>query len=417
MTQTHMITALHTLPGLTSAPIPKPMLSVGLVVDQERVFWGECVGAADFQVKSAATTVEQIVQPRLLGQTLTTFREMSALLTGLIETVILTQTTVVPEPPRPPGPSRRSLLRGQWTADLPQPTPPISTSYEVEQPIASAIQYGLSQALLAAIAWAQDKNPIQILCDEYGRAQPLTAVPFHAEINPDIPLSLQSISHSPIASIGYSLSGTDPILELGPNGEVLQRFAQQLKEALIKTADPQTFAFYFNVRGGYGALRGDNLGQILGMLYELEKASEPFLVRVEDPLLVDGRDEQIKQMATLKSYLRSRRLKLQLVAHAGIKTAADVQAYSERKAVHMLYIDLPQMGSLTESATAVLVAQQQKVGVFLGGSPDETHLAAQSSIQLALALQPTLLLVKPGRLGDAGIASAYNEMKRLLVGH
>ena len=415
MTQRHTITAVLTIPGLTGTAIPGQMLSVGLMVDNEHLFWGECVGTADFQAEPATATVRQVVQPRLQGQPITSFKEIATLLTGLTEKVTLTKTTITPTPPPPPGPSRRSLLRGQWTADPPAPPQPITESYEVERPVASAIGYGLSQALLVAVAWTQNKSVIQVLGDEYGLDQPQTAVPLHAEINPNIPLSIPTITNSPIASIGYSISGTNPIVELGQDGEVLQRFARQLKEELIKTADPQSLAFYFNVRGGYGVLREDKLGQILGMLYGLEKAAEPFLVRVEDPFILDDRDEQIKKMANLKSYLRTRRMKLQLVAHAGIQSAADAQAFVERKAAHMLVIDLPQMGSLAESITAVLAAQQQGIGVLLGGSPDETQLAAQSSLHLALALQPTLLLAKPGRLGDTGIATAYNEMNRLLT--
>jgi methylaspartate ammonia-lyase len=415
MAGTHTITALLTVPGFTSATTPGQILSVGLVLDNEHLFWGECVGTADFQAEPAAETVQQVVRPRLQGQPITTFKDMAAQLNGLTEKVRLTKTTVAPTLPQPPGPSRRSLLRGQWAADPPPPPPPTIESYEVERPVATAIIYGLSQALLAAVAWAQNKSVIQVLCEEHGLAQPQTAVPLHAEINPNIPLSIQTITSSPIASIGYSISGTNPIVELGKDGEVLQRFARQLKEELIKTADPQSLAFYFNVRGGYWALREDKMGQILGMLYGLEKAAEPFLVRVEDPFILDDRDEQIKKMATLKSYVGSKRMKLQLVARAGIRSTADARAFVERKAAHMLVIDLPQVGSLAESITAVLAAQQHEVGVLLGGSPDETQLAAQNALHLAIALQPTLLLAKPGRLGDAGIAAAYNEMTRILL--
>jgi methylaspartate ammonia-lyase len=142
------------------------MLSVGLVVDNEQVFWGECVGTADFQAEAAAATIRQTVLPRLQGQPITTFREMAANLTDLTEKVTLIQTTVAPTPLAPPGPSRRSLLRGQWTAVPPQPPQPIIESYEVERPIASAIQFGHSQALLAAVAWGQGKSVMQLVCDE-----------------------------------------------------------------------------------------------------------------------------------------------------------------------------------------------------------------------------------------------------------
>jgi methylaspartate ammonia-lyase len=184
---------------------------------------------------------------------------------------------------------------------------------------------------------------------------------------------------------------------------------------LIGIVEPESFAFYLNVRGGYGKLYGNQLGKILGALVGLEKAAAPFLVRLVDPLIVNGRDKHIQQMATLRSYLQGRRMKLELVAHTGLETAVDAEAFVAGKAVHMLHLDLPQMGSMDEAITAAQICQQHDISVLWGGSPEETALAARLSVHAALAVQPTLLLVKFGRLGRSGISLTSNEMNRILA--
>jgi methylaspartate ammonia-lyase len=408
------IRSIVTQPGLGVVP-GQTILSVGLVLDDGFVAWGECVAepSEQFDVQAAIRCIDDVVRPFFLNQPLTTFRDVADKLNNLTEIVTLTEATY-PLPSQPPGPSRREILRGQFTA-VPAPPQPIVQQREVERPLLAPIRYGLSQALWQAIAHVQQKTLLAVLVEEYGLMTSSTAVPLHVEINPHTPLSIASITQNPIASIGYSISGINPVIELGQNGEVLQRFVRQLKEQLVGTADPQSFAFHLNVRGGYGQLHDQQLGRILGTLVGLESAAGPFLVRVEDPFLVNGHDEQIKKMALLKSYMATRRMKLQLVAHQGIQSAADAQAFLAGKAAHMLHLDLPQLGSIGEGITAVQACQQNEVGTLWGGSPEETEIAARLSVQAALALQPTLLLVKFGRLGSAAVSLVHNEMIRALA--
>jgi methylaspartate ammonia-lyase len=374
------------------------------------VAWGECVSAQPFSAKKGTACIENLVQPCLVGQSMTSFHELATKLDGLMEAVTITETSY-PHPTMPAGPSRREVLRGQWEA-VPAAIEPVVEQYEVKRPIHAAIRYGVSQAILQAVAHGQQKSPIQVLRDEYGVTREITAVPLHAEINPHMPLSIQTITDSPITSVGYTISGSNPVAELGAKGEVLQRFVRELKEQLVPTADPAQLTFHFNVRGGYGRLCDNNLGQILGMLYGLEKTAEPFRIRVEDPLLLDNRDQHIKKMAELTTYLQLRQMSLQLVAHQGIDSAADATTFIDSHAAHMLHLDLPQMGRLDEAITAVLACQDEQVDTLLGGTPTETQLAAHISTQLALALQPTLLLAKPGYLGEAGVATMHNQMVR-----
>ncbi|MCB8945055.1 MAG: hypothetical protein H6658_15015 [Ardenticatenaceae bacterium] len=408
------IRSIVTQPGLGVVP-GQQILSVGLELADGYVAWGECVAepSAQFDVPAALDSIDKVIRPFLHHRPLTTFRDVTEKLNNLTEIVTLTETTY-PAASQATGPSRRDLLRGQFTA-VPTPPQPLTKTYQVERPLLAPLRYGLSQALVQAVAHERGQGVADVLVEEYGLVSRKTAVPLHAEINPLTPLSLEMIVNNPIASIGYSISGTNPVAELGQNGEVLQRFARQLKEMLVETADPPSLSFYFNVRGGYGRLCGDNLGQILGMLYGLEKAAEPFLVRVQDPFIFPDQAAQIKNLASLKSYLQTRKMKLQLVAQSGIHTATAAQALVQADAAHMLHLHLPQMGSLDEGVTAVQHCQQNNIAVLWGGTPEETEIAARLSMQAALAVQPDLLLVKLGRLGETAVSLLHNEMTRQVV--
>ncbi len=390
---------------------------IGLQLSNGRIAWGDCVAdpytAIPFTVQYGLEAIETYVRPRLHRQTITSLPILMEHLAGIRETVLVTETHQ-PPPPKPKGPSRRDILRGSWQPPTAVPEPVINR-YEVERPLHPALQYGLSQALLKAVALAQGKSVLTVLCDTYDLPLSPTAVPLHAEINPHLPLDIATIIDNPIQSVGYSTSGSNPALELGHNGEVLQRFVRQLKESLREKVDPQTLAFYLTVRGGYGHLCDNNLGKILGMLVGLEKVAEPFLVRIQDPFMLNEQAEQIKQMANLKSYLESRGMKLQLVAQAGIQSAADALAFVAGGAAHMLHLHLPQIGDIGAAITTTKICQENDIGTLWGGSPKETEVAARLSVQVALAAQATLLLVKNGHLGSRAVSQIYNEMARALA--
>ncbi len=394
--------------------IGQEIVLVGLKLSNGRFAWGECVAdpntAVSFTAQYGIETIEEKIAPRLIGKPVTHLSELMSHITDLTEEITITETTY-PPPPMQKTPSRRDILRGDWQPMTAVPEP-IIHSHQIERPIHAAIRYGISQALLKAVAITQEKSIVALVCDMAGIDLPETAVSLQSEINPQIPLNISTIVKNSVASVGYTTSGKNHEIELGKQGEILQRFARQLATQLKKTAAPEQVAFYFRVRGGYGALCNNNLGKVLGLLYGLETAAKPFLVRVEDPILYRERDEQIKEIANLKSYLLMRKLNLELVAHTHVDTLADVKAFVAQKAVPMMHIDLGQMGNLDEAITAVHHCHQHNVKTFIGGTPDETPSAAKLTAQISLALQPTLALAKPGRLGEAGLATYYNQMQQ-----
>jgi methylaspartate ammonia-lyase len=118
-------------------------------------------------------------------------------------------------------------------------------------------------------------------------------------------------------------------------------------------------------------------------------------------------------MRQLKEYVSLRRMKLQLVAT--VHSPAEATAVIESDAAHMIHLNVPRLGSLSQAIEIVLASRQKGMGVLLGNIPVNSGDSARFAAQVALAIQPDLLMVQPGQGGDAGIILAHNEMARALA--
>jgi methylaspartate ammonia-lyase len=106
---------------------------------------------------------------------------------------------------------------------------------------------------------------------------------------------------------------------------------------------------------------------------------------------------------------------VKLVADEWANNLEDIQAFLDEKAVDMIQIKMPDLGSIHNAIDAVQSCRSQGVESFLGGSCAETALSARITAQVALGIQPDLVLAKPGMGIDEGISILENEMARTLA--
>lgn len=433
--------ASQTLGAASPADLDTPfsgeeMISVGLVLDGERVAWGDCVAATDmgkseyatpFPAADGVAVVQKIIAPLLQGQPLIGFRQPAASVEKLKETVTVTRTLPQPEPAdersQPEASdernrrfSRRDLFTGQlWSDEEAGDTSPRTEEVTVERPIHPAIRYGVSQALLAATAMARNLTMAEVVTHEYDLPSPATAVPVHAEVGSLWPQAAEAGIRCRVASLGYTIAGDEVEEELGRSGEILQRQVRQLRERIAgltvdSAGQPYQPAIRVNARGGFGTLYQHDAGKILGSLYGLEQAAKPCLLRVVDPVVMDSRQAQIETMLQLKKYVRLRRLSLQLVADSWIRSPDDVSTFLQAEAADVIHLNMARLGGLSQTIEAVLACREQGVAVMLEGSPAESRFAAH----VALATQPHLIVARLDR-GGIGLSSILNEMSRTLV--
>jgi methylaspartate ammonia-lyase len=411
-------------PGFRRVREVAQAVSVGLVLDTGQVAWGDCVGVAYggkagrdpvFRAQAGLATVERAVAPALQGREITGFRELAAEVDGLLESVVVTRPA-----PQPGGITRRDLLTAParlWrgTQGPGERESPPAERVTLERRLHTAIRYGVSQALLRAVALARGVTMAEVVAEEWGLPLPDAPVPVHAQCGADRYAGADRAFARRVASLPHALVDDIPE-QLGADGAQLTRYARWLKERIEQLGDGDYQpTIHLDVHGALGQIFGDNLGRVLGQLYALELAARPYPLRVECPVMMDSRTAQIETMKTLREYVRLRKMNVQLVVDEWANTLDDIRAFVDAQAAHVIQIKMPDLGSVHNAVEAVLACQAGGVGAFLGGSCAETSVSARVAVHVALATRPDVIMARPGMGVDEAVMLVQNEMARALA--
>ena len=410
-------------PGFRRVREVAEAVSVGLVLYDGRVAWGDCVavefsGKAGrdpvFRTQEGLSTIRRAVAPLLQGREVTSFRQLAEEVDGLVESV-----EVVRPLPQSTGMTRRDLLTAParlWRDAQEEEKKTIPTErITVERRLHTAVRYGVSQALLKAVALVRGVTMAEVIAQEWDLPLPDSPVPIHAQCGADRYAGADKMIARRVASLPHTLVDNIPE-HLGEDAIVLTRYARWLK-ARIQELGGEDYrpTIHLDVHGTLGQIFDNELGHVLGRLYALELAVQPYSLRVECPVLMESRGAQIEAMKTLREYVRFRKMKVQLVADEWANTLDDIRAFVDAQAADMIQIKMPDLGSVHNSVEAVLACKAGGVGAFLGGSCAETDLSARVSVHVALATRPDIIMAKPGMGVDEAISLAQNEMARTLA--
>ncbi|MBN1179003.1 MAG: methylaspartate ammonia-lyase [Anaerolineae bacterium] len=424
-------TADPVTPGFRHAREVAEAVCVGLVLDDGRVAWGDCVAVAYggkagrdgvFRAEEGVAALRGAVAPALEGRTLARFRELAAEVDVLIERVEIER----PLPPVVPpldekGMARRRFLSaparmlqgslGQDAAAAPVPTERVV----VERPLHTAVRYGVSQALLKAVALTRGVTMAEVVAEEWGLPRPDAPVPIHAQSGSERYHNADKMIVRRLASLPHALVDDVPT-QVGENGIALKVYVTWLAKRIRELGgDDYRPTIHLDVHGAFSQLFGNDTGKMLGLLFGLQMAARPYRLRVESPVVMDSRAAQIETMKKLRDYVRQRSMSVELVADEWANTLEDVRAFIEAGAADMIQIKMPDLGGLHNTIDAVLACKAGGVGAFLGGSCAETDLSARVAAHVALATRPDMLLARPGMGVDEGISIVHNEMARTLA--
>jgi len=409
----------------SEAPSESRLEDSGVPTTGGDVAWGDCVAVAYsgkagrepvFRAEEGLATVRQVVAPALEGREVTTFRELAGVVDNLTESV-----EVVKPPPPSMGVTRRDLLtvpirllraaRGEEE----EPDEPPPEFVTVERRLQAAVRYGVSQALLRAVAIARGVTMAEVIADEWGLPLPDAPVPIHAQSGGERYHNADKMIVRRVASLPHALVDDIPE-QLGADGGRLTQYVRWLKERIqaLGGADYRP-TIHLDVHGALGQICDNELGRVLGHLYALESAARPYPLRVECPVIMDSREAQIEAMKTLREYVRFRKMDVQLVADEWANTLEDIRAFVSARAADVIQVKMPDLGSVHNSVEAVLACKGGGVGAFLGGSCAETDLSAQVAVHVALATRPDMIMARPGMGVDEGIMIVQNEMARTLA--
>ena len=282
----------------------------------------------------------------------------------------------------------------------------------------TALRYGLSQAILDAVAKATGRLMCEVVADEYGCTVSETSIPIFTQSGDDrysnadkmIIKGAQVLPHGLINNVKE---------KLGLQGEKLADYVAWLRErVLAKRLDPNYMpVLHIDVYGTIGALYGNNnYAAMADYLAKLEELAKPLHLRIEGPMDCDcDRETQMEALAGLTAELDRRGIQVELVADEWCNTLEDIKLFADHKAGHMVQIKTPDLGGINNTIEAVLYCKEKGIGAYQGGTCNETDRSAQVCVQCAMATQPDQILAKPGMGVDEGYMIVYNEMQRILA--
>ena len=282
----------------------------------------------------------------------------------------------------------------------------------------TAIRYGVSQAILDAVAKATGRLMCEVVADEYGCTVSETPIPIFTQSGDDryanadkmIIKGAQVLPHALINNVEE---------KLGKNGEKLADYVAWLRDRILnnRTDEAYTPVMHMDVYGTIGAAFGNNNYKAMADYIEkLGQIAKPFKLRIEGPMDCDcDRETQMIALAGLTAELDARGCDVELVADEWCNTLEDIKLFADNKAGHMVQIKTPDLGGINNTIEAVLYCKEKGIGAYQGGTCNETDRSAQVCVHCAMATQPVQILAKPGMGVDEGFMIVYNEMNRIMA--
>lgn len=280
----------------------------------------------------------------------------------------------------------------------------------------TAVRYGVSQALLDAVAKATGRLMCEVVADEYGctvAEKPIAIFTQSGDAryeNAD-KMIMKRADVLPHALINH-------VTKIGERGEILQQYVAWLRDRIAHLSQDSAYhpVMHLDLYGMMGAIFGtDHIAEIADYIETLEKTAAPYHLRIEGPIDDDEREKTIVHLAALTAELNRRGSTVEIVADEWCNTLEDVIEFANRHAGHMAQIKTPDLGGINNTIEAVLYCKAHGMGAYQGGTCNETDRSAQVCVHAAMATQPQQILAKPGMGVDEGFMIVHNEMQRILA--
>jgi methylaspartate ammonia-lyase len=279
-------------------------------------------------------------------------------------------------------------------------------------PLHTAIRYGVSQAVLAVVARSGRRTMAEVVRDEYATGAPLVPVPIYAQTGEDRYVNAEKMVLKGVDVLPHGLFNSLGVL--GARGELLEEYLRWLVRRIRELRPDEGYRprLHVDTYGTPGLAFGGDLGAVAGYLARLGEIAAPFELAVEHPVDAGSRDGQLAAYAELRAELRRLGSGVRLVVDEWCNTLDDVRAFVAAGAADVIHVKTPDLGSLTNTAEALLLARDAGLEAYCGGTCNETDRSAQVSAHVAMACQAGQVLAKPGMGVDEGVMIVGNEMAR-----
>lgn len=366
--------------GFTAIRQPAEALSVLLLLDDGSVAHGDCavsqysgVGGRDpmFDASAAARDIAQHVTPLLVGCEVSSFRELA----------------------RQVGDIRTDA-----------------------GPLHSAVRYGVTQALLDAVARRDRTTMAEVITAEYDTGIEPAPVPVFAQSGDEQFLSAEKMILKQVDVLPHGLINNVET-RLGRNGEILAEYVSWLVRRIgeLRTSDTYRPSLHFDTYGTIGLAFGGDVGSIADYLTTLGRLAAPHPLTIEHPIDAGGTAAQITTYVQLRAELRHRGSDVRIAVDEWCNTFDDIRRFAEAGAADVIHVKTPDLGGIDEAIEALLLVRRHGLVAYCGGTSTETDRSAQITAHVAMACGAGQVLAKPGMGVDEGLMIVGNEMARVMA--
>jgi methylaspartate ammonia-lyase len=368
-------------PGFTSVRQAGESISVLFILENGAIAHGDCAavqysgaGGRDplFLAENFIPIIEQEIAPLYVGKDITSFKDMA----GRVDEHIK----------------------------------------EDGKPYHTAIRYGVTQACLHAVALSKSKVMAQIIAEEYDTEISSSIIPIFSQSGDDRYLNADKMIMKGVDVLPHALFNHVET-KVGMKGEKIKEYLGWLRDRITKFKPYPSYnpAIHIDVYGTLSIVFDNNLEAVANYMVELGEIAKPYQLRVEGPVDMDGKADQIEALSKLRELLEEKVSDVQIVADEWCNTLQDIKDFTTAKAGHMIQVKTPDLGGINNTIEAVLFCKEHDMLAYIGGTCNETNRSAEVCAHIAMATSPVQYLGKPGMGVDEGYMIVHNEMSRVLA--
>lgn len=278
----------------------------------------------------------------------------------------------------------------------------------------TAIRYGITQALLDAVAKARKVTMAEVIQKDYNTGIEISKRPIFTQSGDDRYINADKMIIKGADVLPHALINNVKE-KLGERGEILLDYVKWLRDRILsKRVNSEYYPiFHIDVYGTIGAAFDCDTAKMADYISTLVEAAKPFKLRIEGPMDVEDRDKQIEALAALTTEVDKRGIEVELVADEWCNTLEDIKLFADKKAGHVVQIKTPDLGGVNNIADAILYCNKVGIGSYCGGTCNETNRSAEVTTNIAMACGALQVLAKPGMGVDEGFMIVFNEMARV----
>ncbi len=367
--------------GFSTVRMAGESISVMLVLEDGQIAYGDCAavqysgaGGRDplFLAKDFIPIIQEYVSPLLVGKEITTFKELSKKVDNIVK--------------------------------------------KDGKKLHTAIRYGVTQAILDAVAKSQKIQMCEVVSKEYNTTISKTPIPIFTQSGDDRYLNSDKMILKGANVLPHALFNS--MDKTGEKGEKLLEYISWLSNRITEVGKGHTNynpEIHIDVYGMLGIIFDDNIEEIAEYLGKVEKCAMPYKIRIEGPVDAGNREDTMIALRDIRKSCEEKNINVPIVADEWCNTLEDVIYFTDNKAGHWAQVKTPDLGGINNTIDAILYCKANNFGAYLGGTCNETERSAQVCTHLSIAISPDQMLAKPGMGVDEGFMIVYNEMSRILA--